>query len=212
MIFDLDGTLADTLDGIVHAVNLGLAELELPQRSRENIRDNMGMGLRNLCRWATAEAGEEIGSLLARSVMRHQQELWRRYMRVFPGIRELLDGLKAQGWALAVFSNKLEFFVSILCRETFGAGTFDAIGGVSEQSPPKPSPAGLLRILQDLGADPAQSFMVGDMWVDVAAGNAAGLRTIGVTWGYHGEHGFREHKPWKVARTPEEILEIVTKD
>ena len=207
-IFDFDGTLADTITGIVRSVNAGLADFGQPPKTQNEVRDNMGRGLRNLCLWAGKELPEDRRHELADRIMVHQRLLWRSHMRVFPGIPQVLQRLRADGLKIAVFSNKLNDFAIEVAHGSFPPGTFDLVAGISDLTPAKPAPDSLLHIASTLGVAPEDTIMVGDMWVDIAAGQAAGMRTIGVTWGYHGEDGFKDQVPWRLARTAEDILTI----
>jgi phosphoglycolate phosphatase len=206
VVFDFDGTLADSVDAIVIAVNDTLRRFGYAARPQPDIVDHMGRGLRALYTWATgvddlAALGPVIDATRAR-----YSAVWRPHTRIFSGVPELLAGLRARGASVCVLSNKGHDATVEVAEGLFPAGTFDHIHGIREGWPGKPDPQGLLRILASTGAAPATALMVGDMSVDVRVGRAAGVRTVGVTWGFQGVAAFDDAPPDLLASAPGQIL------
>lgn len=186
-VFDLDGTLTDTLDSLVYSVNETLKEMSLSVISREECRAFVGNGARVLVEKAIGAAGGDADTRI--------EEGMRLYGRIFnenctyhvvpyDGIVELLQKLKEQGVSVAVLSNKPHQQTIRVVEEIFGKNIFTRIQGQQEGIPRKPNPEAALGIIEKLGAAPEESVYIGDSEVDVATGNAAGMKTIGVTWGF----------------------------
>jgi phosphoglycolate phosphatase len=191
-LFDLDGTLVDSLDDLTEAVNHMLAGFGRPPLTAPSVRRLVGKGAHNLVRRALETESEEA---IARGI-----ELFVAYNRahvadksaLYPGIREVLQQLAENGIRLVVISNKHE----VLCRlilEALGIGRlFEIICGGDTFPEIKPSPLPLLRALELLGIDAREAVMVGDSINDVQAGQQAGVTTIACTWGYGGAEEFAE--------------------
>jgi phosphoglycolate phosphatase len=208
VVFDFDGTLADTLDAIVIAVNDTLVQFGHPARPKDHICDHMGRGLRPLYTWATGIDDMAAIAAVVDATRARYSEVWRAHTRIFPGIPELLAELRARGAAVCVLSNKGHDATMEAAEGMFPAGTFDAIHGIAPDWPGKPDPQGLLRMIASVGSTPAGALMVGDMSVDVRVGRAASVRTIGVTWGFQGIAAFDEDSPDHLAATPAAILDL----
>lgn len=185
VIFDLDGTLADTLPDLTDAVNHGLAAFGAPPRPAADIRDWIGEGLPVLCRRAIDAAGakiavEEMAPLVSTYYAKHRLDK----SGPFPGIPELLDELTARSLLICVLSNKPHLHTAPMVNAMFDRWTFAAIEGYREESRKKPDPRTALEIVARLGLQPSQVMMVGDSFTDVATAVNAGLIPVGATWGY----------------------------
>lgn len=208
VVFDFDGTLADSVGGIVGAVSDTLSRYGYPRPEPAEIVDHMGRGLTALYGWAASiGAGGHMESMIADTRERYS-EIWRDHTRIFPGIPELLTALRDRGAVLGVLSNKGHESTVEVANDLFPAGTFDAVHGITEGWPGKPNPEGLLRLLDAVGSAPDRALMVGDMSVDVRVGRAAGVRTVGVTWGFQGLGAFADDPPDEMVAAPEDILSV----
>ena len=213
-IFDLDGTLTDTLDSLTFSVNETLKEMGLAPITREQCRMFVGNGARVLMEkalWESAKAGPE-----------RLDEAMEIYGRIFDanctyhvipydGIPELLEEMRARGISLAVLSNKPDRQAVHVVEEIFGKDTFQWIQGQKEGIPRKPDPYAALQIAGKLGARPEESLYVGDSEVDIATGMAAEMKTIGVSWGFRGRDSLAGAGAGLIVDTPEEILNLITK-
>lgn len=182
IVFDLDGTLADTLPDLTAAANFACRRLGLPEHSPEAIRGMIGGGERKLIERVVGPAQqdrvEECLHLYLDHYTRHNGEL----TRLYPGVPEtlaLLSGIK-----LAVLSNKLQRLTRQTLEAMDIARFFAAIRGGGAGLPLKPEPAALLSLSAGLGVGPARSLMVGDKVADIRAGQEAGAFTVAVTYGY----------------------------
>ncbi len=185
-ILDLDGTLLDTLDDLAASVNVALAEVGLPPRRRTEIERFVGEGARNLLSRAVAPRHELLEPALAAWWVHYRAHCLDR-TRPFPGIPGLLT---RSGRRLAVHTNK----PGSLARQILaGLGLLDRFAIVTggDEAPRKPDPAGALAIMRRLGARRADTVFIGDSPTDVRTARGAGVRLVGVTWGFRPEAELR---------------------
>ena len=184
VIFDLDGTLLDTLADLADAANRALREAGFPERSVEEIRTFIGNGVARLIQRATPQ--DTDAATVARVLARFK-EIYRENVNVktrpFPGIVALLDALQAAGVRAAVNSNKPDEATQALCRIHFGNRIALALGERPE-IPRKPSPEGVRHILKALKVRPARALYVGDGDADLMTAQNAGIDGAWVSWGY----------------------------
>ena len=211
-IFDLDGTLTDTLESLTYSVNATLSELGLSQITEEQCKAFVGSGARKLIERSLKAAGDP--ELL------HVEKAMEVYGRVFKenctyhvapyeGIEELLDTLKALGVRLAVLSNKPHLQTKDVVATFFGADTFTCVQGQQEGIPRKPDPSAVFMIANELNAACEECLYIGDSDVDMQTGNAAGVTTIGVTWGFRSREVLKENGAVYIVNKAEEIMSIV---
>ncbi|MBR5076645.1 MAG: HAD family hydrolase [Bacteroidales bacterium] len=187
VIFDLDGTLVDTIADLGTAVNVALRARNLPEHTMEAYRGMVGHGVRNLVRSAMPEgmrgneaALDDLLSLFLDYYIAHIDDLSRPY----PGIPELLAELSAAGVKLAVASNKFQAGAEKLLRRTFPQIVFSTISGGRRDAPLKPDPAIVDGILERAGVCREEAVLVGDSATDIATAAAAGVACIAVSWGF----------------------------
>jgi phosphoglycolate phosphatase len=193
VIFDLDGTLVDSLADIVDSLNHVLAAHGLPTHDAAQINAWVGDGAAALVQRATQRAKDPAALLEA--FREHYAAHCTARTRPFDAIGELLAELRARGLALAVLSNKPHPMTVRVVAECFPAGTFAAVEGERPERPRKPDPAGALAIAAALGVPAAECVLVGDTRVDLATARAAGMRPLGVTWGMRTAAELRRHGP-----------------
>jgi phosphoglycolate phosphatase len=185
-LFDLDGTLVDSLDDLTDAVNHMLAALGRQQLDSVQVQQLVGKGARNLVQRALAtDSPGEIDRGLALFTEFNELHIADK-SRLYPGARELLQQLSAGGIRMAVISNKQEALSRLILKELDADGFFAIIAGGDTYPEMKPSPLPLLRVIEELGCSPAGAVMVGDSINDIQAGKRAGITTIGCSWGYGG--------------------------
>ncbi len=186
LIFDLDGTLVDSLGGIASSLNHALAESNLPTHSLGAVRGFIGNGARVLIqRGAPAGSNEELIGLLEEAFKTHYDRAWRSGTSVYEGILELLESLASEGYPLAVLSNKPHSFTVEIVALLFPTVRFEAVLGQRDGIPHKPDPTGALEISQLLGRQPQECLVIGDSTMDLQTARNAGMRAIAVTWGFH---------------------------
>ncbi len=186
-IFDLDGTLLDTVDDLGYAVNTALEEFGYPTHPRSAYLYFVGNGARNLVRRALPENAEKSAfeAVYARYSAIYE-ERWNVFTRPYEGIPELLDALKRDGVKLGVLSNKIHARTCEVIASYF-PGVFDAVFGNRPDVPLKPDPAAVFETLAALGGDAAGAFYLGDTAVDIETGRNAGVYTAGALWGFRPE-------------------------
>lgn len=186
VIFDLDGTLLDTLDDLAAACNFALRQAGFPERTREQVRLSIGNGVANLMRRSAPEGTSEETQAKLLSDFRaryagHVNDLTRPY----PGITALLYALREAGVRTAVNSNKPDAATQALCKAHF-EGCLDAVMGEQADVPRKPSPEGAHRLMALLKAAPERTLYVGDSDTDLMTARNAGIDAAWVSWGYRG--------------------------
>ncbi len=182
VVFDLDGTLVDTLSDIAGAVNRMLRDLSLPPRPEAEVRSLIGHGVERLI---GRIVGAERGPLFDRALglfLDYRAESGARHCRLYPGVRETLHRLG--GIKLAVVSNGRQALVDLVLKACGISVYFQSALGGDSVAGRKPSPCPLLRMARELKTAPAATLMVGDMIVDVETGRAAGIKTCAVTYGF----------------------------
>jgi phosphoglycolate phosphatase len=186
LIFDLDGTLVESLPGIAASLNRALALHGLPGHGDAAVRGFIGDGARTLVTRAMAPG---VAALHLESVLRGFAEdyavSWPHGTRPYPGIAELLADLRGRGVPLAVLSNKPHAFTTEIVGKLFPHNTFAAVLGNREGLAHKPDPAGALEIADSLGVTPENCVLIGDSTMDLDTARNAGMASIAVTWGYH---------------------------
>lgn len=182
IIFDFDGTLADTRDGIVRTVQGTLERMGLPEADPAAVVKTIGLPLSECFRTATSTPAERVEEAveLYRAIF---NDLALDHITIFPEVLDTLEALEAQGVTLAIASSRHHFSLDPLV-EQLGVGRFIRhVYGEDEALQPKPAPDMTLKILHDLHLDPSRSLVVGDTIYDLLMGLRAGCRTCGVTYG-----------------------------
>jgi phosphoglycolate phosphatase len=186
VLFDLDGTLLDTIGDLTDAMNEAMGEMGLPGHDVAACKYYVGDGLRNYALRALPE-GRRDEATLARCCELFRAayaRCWHVKTRPYEGIPELLDALAQRKLALCVLSNKPDDFTKLTVRELLAQWRFAAVRGVGADGVTKPDPAGALAIAAQLGLAPADFFYVGDTGTDMATAAASGMYGVGATWGY----------------------------
>lgn len=209
VIFDLDGTLADTIASITYCGNLALSRSGLPSFGEEDYKRFVGDGAAMLIRRALLAAGDER--------LERFDEVYKTYLDVFAkgcmyqvkpyeGVRALLEELRRLGVRIAVLSNKPDADSLRVVEELFGKGYFDFVQGQRADIPRKPDPAGVYRIMEAFGLSAGDFLYVGDSGVDMKTGRAAGIFTVGVLWGFRERKELAENGADAVIAEPRELL------
>jgi len=185
IVFDLDGTLVDSLPGIATALNAALGDRDLPQHSEEKVREFVGSGAFKLCRRAIpGEADDELAREIEAGFKHHYAESWTHGTSLFPGIAALIGDLSAAGRRLAVLSNKPDAFTRKIVDHLFPTRPFGLVRGQLDGSPRKPDPAAFQPIFDFWETQPGDTLLVGDSTIDRETAEAAQVPFLGVAWGY----------------------------
>jgi len=186
LVFDLDGTLVDSLPGITASLNRALVAKGMGPHAHQAVRGFIGNGSRVLMRRAAGEgASEQLVDELEGEFKTDYDSTWSDGTSVYPGIHDLLTDLQRRGIPLAVLSNKPHPFTVEIVERIFPGLEFSAVFGQRPGIPLKPDPTGALEILKLLGASAADSMFIGDSTMDLETARHAGMRAIACGWGYH---------------------------
>jgi phosphoglycolate phosphatase len=206
ILFDLDGTLADTLTDIASSMNHVLAGLGLPAQPVERYRGWVGGGVGNLIEHAVDEVERRAGALAA--FRAHYDRNLVVATAPYPGVAELLDDLSRAAVPMAVVSNKPDALTRRVVDQVLARWRFGAVLGQSDARPAKPDPAMVLEAARQLGVAPERCAMVGDTEVDMQTARAAGMAPVGVAWGFR-PASLLAHGAIQVAANPLELLAVL---
>lgn len=213
-IFDLDGTLTDTLDSLTYSVNLTLEEMGYPALERSKCRAFVGNGSRVLIEKALKASGDTTLSRIEEGMEVYDRVFDANctyHVTPYDGIVELLQALKEKGMKLTVLSNKPHRQAVHVVEEVFGKEMFDWVQGQQEGIPRKPDPYAAIQIAEKFGVKPEECIYIGDSEVDVATGTAARMKTLGVTWGFRSVEQLKEAGATILLDRPVQILEEINK-
>ena len=211
-IFDLDGTLTNTLESMTYSVNLTLKEMGLSQITKDQCRMFVGNGARVLIEESLKVSGDPKASRIEEGMKiygRIFDQNCTYHVTLYEGIQEMLKALKDGGIHLAVLSNKPDRQTVKVVKEIFGDNIFDYAQGQKDGIRRKPEPDGVWYLMEQMQVSKEECLYIGDSEVDAATGKNAGLKTIGVLW------GFRDRKTLETAgadhliERPEELLQFV---
>lgn len=209
VIFDLDGTILDTLDDLRDSVNFALKNNNLPCRSTEEIRAFVGNGIRLLIERAVPQNTEKaVVDKCFDDFKAHYKNNSANLTKPYNGVIAVLNQLKDKGIKLAVVSNKADFAVQTLVKKYFN-GIFDFSVGEKEGIRRKPFPDSVFNAMEYLGADKNTTVYVGDSEVDVETAFNSGIPCIAVTWGFRDKAVLENLKPGYIVEIPEQIIEII---
>lgn len=212
-IFDLDGTLLNTLDDLANAANAALHSAGYPQHPVAAYRQFVGNGLRMLVRRALPEGeADRLGpagfeTLVGRTGDNYAQN-WAAATRPYPHIPELLQELQRRGIPLAVVTNKPHEWTLHMLKHYFPDEPFLFIQGAMPNLPHKPDPAGALNAARHLGVAPHEAAFVGDSNVDMLTARNAGMAAVGVDWGFRGAQELKESGADTILYDPLELLPL----
>ena len=211
-IFDLDGTLTNTLESMTYSVNLTLEEMGLSKITKDQCRLFVGNGARVLLEKSLKAAGDTDASRIEEGMEIYGRIFDRNctyHVTPYEGIPEMLKALKDKGIQLAVLSNKPDRQTVKVVKAIFGEELFDYAQGQKEGIRRKPEPDGVWYLMEQMHVSKEECLYIGDSEVDAATGRNAGLKTIGVLW------GFRDRKTLETAEVddlidrPDELLQFV---
>lgn len=209
VIFDLDGTLLNTLEDLADATNYALGQYGYPRRTLEEVRGFVGNGARKLIERALPQGAQrkdadEVLAVFRQYYNAHCQEKTCAY----EGVMELMGQLKSAGYQMAVVSNKPDSAVKNLCR-TYFADYIQAAIGERDGVRRKPAPDMVEQALAQLGSSKTGAVYVGDSDVDIQTAANTGLFCISVAWGFRDERFLWENGASAIAHTPSEVLKII---
>ncbi len=212
LLFDLDGTLLDTLEDIAQAMNRVLARQGYPTHPLQAYRYLVGRGIKNLVLSALPPqaAGDTARVELCLKDMAQEYVLQgEKCTRPYPGITDMLDGLAVRGCRLAVLSNKPDALTRAVVSHHLGRWQFDVVRGARDDTPVKPHPRGAEEILSALRLHKNEVLYLGDTNTDMETARAAGLTAVGVEWGFRDRQELMEAGAHYIIAQPQEIFAVI---
>ncbi len=212
VVFDMDGTILNTLEDLWNSLNHTLSQNGYPERTLEETRTFVGNGIRKLIERAlpAGTANEEVDRMYGKFIPYYQLHCADK-TRPYAGVTELLRTLRGAGFLTAVVSNKADSAVQELCTQYF-EGLFDYAIGEKPGMRKKPAPDAVDEVLERLGVQREKAVYIGDSEVDIATAKNAGLDSIIVKWGFREEDFLKEHGAEVLAATPKEVEEILLQE
>lgn len=213
VLFDLDGTLLDTLEDLADAVNAVLSSLGFAVHPVDAYRYFVGDGVETLMRRTLPASAAADPALLARAVEAQRAEYrtrWKAKTRPYPGVPGLLDALEHRGVRMAILSNKPDAFVGEMVGHYFPRTPFEIARGARPGVPVKPDPGSALQVAAEMRLPPKDFLYVGDTNTDMRTARAAGMPSVGVLWGFRTEAELRESGAEGLIASPGELLGLLT--
>lgn len=211
VIFDLDGTLVDSLEDLANSMNIVLKNNNFPTHSLDVYSQFIGHGIRSLVEKALPEL--ELSKVL---VDRYYSEMIAVYgenctknTSAYNGISDLLDALTSKEIILGVFSNKAENFTKRVVEVVLSKWSFKVVIGLTKEELKKPNPLKVITFSESIGISPEEFLFVGDTGVDMQTGNNAGMHAVGVLWGFKDEKELREHGAKTILKHPLDLMKIL---
>ena len=210
VLFDLDGTLVNSLFDLADSTNYALEQFGFPTHETEKFKYFVGDGMPKLIERALPQdKRDEITRQKVLEVfMNHYRVHFADKTCEYKGISEVLHNLKSKGIKLAVISNKVQEMALKVVSGNFG-DVFDAVYGKCEGYPAKPHPALTLKLIEELGVKPQECAFVGDSGMDMAVSQNAGCISVGVLWGFRDETELNSNGAEYIAKEPFELIEII---
>lgn len=215
VIFDLDGTIGNTVESLAYTLNKCLTAFHLPAQPEANYKFYAGDGARTMVERALKDAGDPDLNLFEPMYAMYNREfvdgcIYR--VKSFPGLPEVLTELKEKGVHLAVCTNKAHANAIRVVETIYGPDLFDSIKGHCDAYPKKPDPACARLIAKELQVPLCDCLYVGDTNTDMHTGRNAGMKTIGVTWGFRDRTELSQTGADVLIDRPEELLDLVFTD
>lgn len=209
IIFDLDGTLLNTLEGLKNSTNFALKKFNCPEITLEQTRSFVGNGVRKLIERAipNGEKNPDFEKCLNTFKEHYSKTMYQKTV-AYDGIEDMLTELKKRGVKTGVVSNKFDTAVKELCKNYFDGLIIVAIGE-SPNVRKKPAPDSVLKAMKILGAKPENTLYVGDSDVDIQTAKNSNLKSVGVTWGFRDRELLEEEGADFIINTPCELLELI---
>ena len=209
VVFDLDGTLLDTIDDLSDSVNFALSEEGFACRTVSEVKSFVGNGIIKLIERSVPEGvSEEERLRTLEAFKRHYAANCENKTKPYDGILKLLDDLRSEGFKIAVVSNKIDSAVSVLCEKYFGA-RIDFCVGDREGLARKPAPDAVLEALKKLSSTPERAVYIGDSDVDIKTAENAGMTCISVSWGFRSRDFLLLNGASVIADKPSDIYTIL---
>ena len=211
VLFDLDGTLLDTLDDLADSANRVLAEMQMPQHPVDAYRYFVGDGMMTLLQRIVPEEKRDNKTLgkVAEAFRHDYGNNWAVKSRPYEGISHMLSELKARGLQLAILSNKPQDFTQLCVGKLLAGFLFNPVLGQREGVPKKPDPSGALEVAELLNIPPEDFLYLGDTSIDMLTAKSAGMCAVGALWGFRTKDELRKSGADYMVQSPVDLLELL---
>jgi phosphoglycolate phosphatase len=211
VIFDLDGTLLDTIEDLSNSMNLVLSRAGFPVHDTDAYKYFIGNGLINLVRRSLPEENrnEDMVSRLLFEMKSEYDNNWDKKSHLYEGISELLNELLDKNIKISVLSNKADKFTKKIISKFFSTWKFEVVIGEREGVPRKPDPTSAFEISQMLNIPPSDFLYLGDSGVDMITANCAGMFAVGALWGFRTEKELVENGAKALIKNPLDLLNLL---
>jgi len=211
VLFDLDGTLLDTLADLANSMNAALKRLGFATHPVDSYRYFVGDGTECLARRVLPgdRLDEETVSKSLALMRDEYSRRWADTTTAYDGIGELLTGLEEMGLPKAVLSNKSDEFTKLTVKSLLADWSFEIVRGISDSVAPKPDPAGALQIAEELQIEPGRFLYLGDTNTDMQTADAAGMYAVGALWGFRDAQELAGSGAKALAQRPQDVLDII---
>lgn len=209
VLFDLDGTLADSLADLANATNAALTQLGCPTHPVESYRYFVGAGARELCARALPSDKQDLVDETLRRMREYYDAHCFDLTKLYPGIPELVSALHERRLKMAVLSNKPDVFTKRMVAHYFNPSPFAIVRGQLPNVPLKPDPTAALQIAYELGIQPSQWLYLGDTNTDMQTAHGAGMHSIGVLWGFRDRAELVATGAEQIVAQPEAVLDLL---
>jgi len=211
-LFDLDGTLLDTLEDIADSANAVLERAGLPKHPVPAYRTFVGEGVRRLIERALPEGSRDDAAVtrVTAAMVEEYSVRWADKTRPYDGIDAMLDKLGGLGVRMSVFSNKLDELTKLSVAKLLPGKAFEIVMGAREGVPRKPDPAGAVEIASRMGLAPGDFLYLGDTHTDMQTAIGAGMFPVGALWGFRDEAELREAGARELVRGPAEVVALMS--
>lgn len=212
VIFDLDGTILNTLEDLADSTNYALSAFDMPERTIEEIRHFVGNGIRKLIERAVPHGTPESMIIKVHETFtEHYKKHCADKTRPYDGIKELIENIRNACVYTAVVSNKADYGVQTLCKDYF-PGLFDYAVGEREGIRRKPYPDSVNEVLRQFDVDKTQAVYVGDSEVDIQTAANAEMDVCMVGWGFRDEQFLKENGAAHVSHSPDEVWKLLNEN
>lgn len=213
IIFDLDGTLVASLEGIQYSMNQVLEKYGYPTHGLDEYRLFVGYGLKKVAERALPEErrSQEHIDMIYKELLESYSAGYTYKLRLYPDMAETLDGIVQRNIRLAVNTNKHEHIAKEVVDSYMDQWPVLQVAGSLKDRPRKPDPAGVQYIMEALDADPKRTLYIGDTSVDLETARNAGIECVGVTYGFRTKEELMAHNPQYLIDSPLELLELLDK-
>ena len=208
VLFDLDGTLVNSLEDLADSANFALTQFGFPTHEMEEYKYFIGNGIPNLVERIIPEQDEETKMKALECFKAYYREHYTDKTVVYDGIYDTVDAIRHMGLKIAVVSNKVHEMTVTIVEKLLG-DRFDIVCGKQDSFPTKPDPTLTLKVMDDLGVKPCECLFVGDSGTDAKTSVNAGCAGVGVLWGFRKEDELLENGAKYIVKKPCEIVDII---